>query len=124
MQLETEIIAANLQRAFELQETQARLKEQLSLLEAERTSIINRYLEAGVEREGPFFIETVTAGRRTVDPKLLQGKYPEAWDRCKKVTESCSLADLSKVLSGEQIDEVVKRGSPTLRVGYDIRGET
>lgn len=120
----------NLQQAFELQDQIQAYKEQIKLIErdlekvvAARDQIINQYKEHGIEREGPFFIEIEREGRRTVDLKLLAKRFPWAYEKCRKIKETCSLEDLSKELGGADMELVVKKSAPTLRVSWDPRGQ-
>lgn len=123
-------IIPNLQQAFSLQDQIQAYKEQIKLIErdlekvvAARDQIINQYQEYGIEREGPFFIEVEREGRRTVDLKLLQRRFPWAYEKCRKIKEICSLDDLSKELAGADIELVVKKAAPALRVSWDPRGD-
>lgn len=114
--------------AFELQGGIEEISAQIKVLEKQRdgllerrNEIINRFRDRGIERDGPFFIEVESEGRRTVNLKKLETAFPDAYQACKMVKVSCTIDALSRVLGQEQIDEVCDKSTPKYRIGWDLR---
>lgn len=114
----------NLHDAFELSKEiedrentikgiQIEIKELIKI----RDAIGEDYKQAGIFNEDRFILQFKESGRRTLLPEMVKANYPEIWDQVKKIRETCTLDDLGRFLSGQEIDRVCTK---TTTITYDV----
>lgn len=70
-------------------------------------TFILEHRQAGFWQEGPLFI-TEKLGRRSIDLKKFEQVYPDKFNSVAKIKLTATIADTEKVLSGEEVDVMIK----------------
>lgn len=121
------LISGSLADAFSLQDEIRILKESIATIQREVdrrqekvSTIIQDHITAGVWNEGSLSI-LEKPGRRALNLKAFEKGYPEQFKRVVKVKYSATIADLERVLSGEEVEAVCTRTESTFEIDYNLR---
>jgi len=101
-------MATRLQQIFEIDQGIQKRQDEIKALMKARETILAEAIKSGTMEDKRFVMkaETIT-GKRYLDIKLMQEKYPEVLKVVGKL--SCTISDASTKLSGDDLDTVTGR---------------
>jgi hypothetical protein len=101
-------MATRLQQIYTIDATLRKMQDDIKALNKARQDILDGVLKDGtIEDRGFALVAEKVSGKRFLDVKKMGELYPFELQAAGKMT--CTLSDASKVLSGEEIEQVCGR---------------
>ena len=102
------MMATRLQQIFEIDQGIVKRQDEIKVLMTARETILAEAIRSGTMEDRRFVMKAETIkGKRFLDVKLMQAKFPEVLSIVGKL--SCTISDASTKLSGDDLDMVTGR---------------